>query len=131
MNEDNAIALATMLINSTTGWNPGAEAELVREIMTWRDHVAAETAVDQVRHTWAERSRPPLGWIVRAYNEARDARRRAEEPEHQTVHEDGIDPKRGRGVAFQAYRTSLGLPDDEATRERFAGRLRRHGVRGA
>lgn len=120
MNQDQAIELTTRVIASTTGWTHDAEAELLKEIMSWRDYEAAENAVWWVTHNWAERSRPPLAWIVRAYNEAREAERRAKasEPVHDPY--DYIDPTRGRESAFQAYRISLGLPDDAATRERFS-----------
>ena len=120
MNRHHAEELVERLVNLTTGWTPESILELTKELESWRDTECAEAAVDYVAHYWAERSRPPLGWIVRAYNVEMDAKRRDMEltapPE---VYPVGVPPAQGREAAFQTYRESLHLPDDVETRSRL------------
>lgn len=120
MNEQRASELAEQLTSATTGWSPASVASLIELLMEWTDEDAAENAVWWACHNWAERSHPPFGWLYRAYNDAREAERRAADsiPEPTATYE-VAHPKRGREVAFEMYRSSLGLPDDQDTRDRF------------
>lgn len=120
MNPQRAEDLARHLVAATTGWTPDAILELTDEITRWGDVECAEAAIDYVRTSWAERSRPPLGWIIRAYNVEMDAKRRdAELAAPPAVYEPGPPPKQGREIAFQAYRTGIGLADNDESRARF------------
>lgn len=120
MSPERAERLAEHLVNSTTGWTPESILELTNELEAWRDEECATEAIEYVRAYWNERSRPPLGWIIRAYNVELDAKRRdAALNAPSPVPEPHTPPAQGREIAFQAYRQSMGLPDDAPTRERF------------
>jgi hypothetical protein len=121
MDEQRATDLSGRLVNLTAGWSDEAALELTRELMTWRDWRLAEIAIDNVAHSWVERSRPPLGVIVRAYNEAVDAQRRRDAENLELLDPDyaPMSPRDGREIAYATYRQSLGLPNSQATRDRM------------
>jgi hypothetical protein len=118
MNTERAEGFAQRIVGATSGWSPEAVGELVRLIEEWTDLDATDSAVEWVVHAWTERGHPPLGWIYRAYNEAREAERRANEQPVLPI-TDFIHPREGREIAYAEYRRTVGLPDDPATRARF------------
>jgi hypothetical protein len=103
MNEAMAMEYAGRIVNSTTGWTPEATVELTRELMQWHNLICAEAAVDAVCHGWVERSRPPLGWIVRAYNVEMDDMRRRSQVERPRDDEPPCDFARGLQTAQREY----------------------------
>jgi hypothetical protein len=118
MNRDQAIVMVDRLVNLTTGWNDATATALVEAIMLWRDAECARAAIDHVANTWAEKSRPPLGWIVRAYNEALDDKRRRMTP---SLHDSGPYPTLEEGYAFaaQGYERDCRLTGKEPNWEYF------------
>ena len=117
MNEDRAVDLAQRIVNSTNGWNDPAVIELVREIQTWRDPWCAEAAVEAICHGWTDPRRPTLGYIVKSYNEAMDAKRRREEQARPPSPPSGRIPTftEGLEIARQAYREAYGREMTQAT----------------
>ena len=127
MNEDMATEMAGRIIAAIPGWSEDASVELIREIELWNDDLCAEAAVMALTRGWTSAQRPTLGRVIQFYNEAVDVKRRreAEAPRPQIV-ERYVSPKDGREVAFQAYRRSIGLPDNAESRARFGWGTKEH-----
>jgi len=121
MNEDTATEMAGRIIAAIPGWSEDAALELVREIECWGDAFSAEAAVTTLCRSWTGTQRPTLGKVIEYYNLAVDERRRridSQGPRPAAAYKT-VPPKEGREIAFQAYRQSLGLPDDADTRARY------------
>jgi hypothetical protein len=121
MNEQMATEYGLRITNAIPGWSEDATVELIKEIQSWHNLTCAEHAVDSLCRTWTSDRRPTLGKVIEFYNDEMDVFRRREAMRRPAVAHEGpvTDPVIGREIAFQEYRKDLGLPDDEASRERF------------
>lgn len=75
MNIDVAARLAHRLVAATGGWTEEGTMELSEEISTWGNEQAAIEAIESVRRSWIGDFRPPLAWVIKAYNDAVDLQR--------------------------------------------------------
>jgi hypothetical protein len=121
VNRDQAEEYALRITSAIPGWSEDATVELVKEIQSWHNLTCAEHAVDSLCKTWTSDRRPTLGKVIEFYTDEMDVLRRREAMRRPLVAHEGpvTDPVNGREIAFQEYRKDLGLPDDEASRERF------------
>jgi len=129
MNEATALGFAERIISAIPGWSEDATVELIHEIQCWGDEYCAEAAVTALCRGWTDSRRPTLGKVIEFYNTALEERKRRlsiSGPRPAAAAPRTISPKEGREIAFQAYRQSIGLPDNDESRARFTWGPKEH-----